>query len=157
MADGLSHHSCRCNLFIVTIELQNSSEADNTPATTPRLIVMRVGSLDVGVFEDEVHSINEWSEPTPLPFSPDAVRGIVSIEGRMFTVLEISSLLQSGSDLARKLIVAFGGDEQLALGVDSIDGPLELRIDDLCRSNATRHQSFAEHFNEMECRFKFST
>jgi chemotaxis signal transduction protein len=104
----------------VTTELQNSA--------TQSHLVFRLESVSLGVPEEQVLSVNNWNQPTPLPFAPDAIRGIVAIEGRMFTVIEIGSLLGLPVDHERPLIVAFRGEEQLALCVDSFDSQLEAEI-----------------------------
>lgn len=79
---------------------------------------LRIGSKRVAVFEDDVFTVAEWRQPTPLPFAPDAVLGIVAIESRMFTVLDIAKHLGVGPSAQRTQIVALRGPEQLALAVD---------------------------------------
>lgn len=66
----------------------------------------------MAVFEDDVLTVSDWTEPAPLPFAPASVLGVVAIEGRMFTVLDL------GRE-ANAQIVAFRGNEQLALAVDA--------------------------------------
>lgn len=80
---------------------------------------LHIGSKRVGVFEDDVFTVAQWCEPTPLPFAPDSVLGIVAIESRMFTVLELGNHLGVGPTSQRSQIVALRGDEQLALAVDN--------------------------------------
>jgi hypothetical protein len=86
----------RCNLFHTVSEVRT----------------LQIGSKRVGVFEHDVFTVTSWSEPTPLPFAPDAVLGVVAIESRMFTVLDLGTH-------QRNQIVALRGSEQLALAVDS--------------------------------------
>lgn len=82
--------------------------------TTHQLRIIQIGSQRLAVFEDDVLAVSDWSEPAPLPFAPASVLGIVAIEGRMFTMLDIG-----GDPNARRTqIVAFRGTEQLALAVD---------------------------------------
>ena len=80
---------------------------------------LHIGSKQVGVFEDDVFTVAQWCEPTPLPFAPDSVLGIVAIESRMFTVLEMGNHLGVGPSSQRSQIVALRGDEHLALAVDN--------------------------------------
>jgi purine-binding chemotaxis protein CheW len=79
--------------------------------------LLRVDAHTLCLREDVVLKVIDWSTPTPLPFSPSTVAGIISVQGRMFTVVDLRVLLevppQSG-----KQIVALRGDEQLALAVD---------------------------------------
>ncbi|HEX7296690.1 MAG TPA: chemotaxis protein CheW [Pyrinomonadaceae bacterium] len=78
------------------------------------LQLFRVGNVNLAVREDEVFAVTEWREPARLPFAPETVLGVVSIQGRMLTVLDTGKLL----DLEvtdRESIVALRGREQLAL------------------------------------------
>jgi len=85
------------------------------------------------VFADEVMTIAEWREPAVLPHAPTAVLGVVSIQGRMLTVLDLSQLLeQPHRSKNSSHILALRGDDQLALAItkpgDTIahdDGDLE--------------------------------
>jgi chemotaxis signal transduction protein len=71
------------------------------------------------VFTDEVLTIAEWREPAPLPHAPAAVLGVVSIQGRMLTVLDLSQLLeQPPRSKNSSHILALRGDDQLALAID---------------------------------------
>ena len=68
--------------------------------------------------DQEVLTVVEWTEPTPLPFAPASVLGIVSVQGRMFTVLDLGLLMDNeATEQEHRFIVALRGDEQLALAV----------------------------------------
>jgi chemotaxis signal transduction protein len=87
------------------------------------LQVFSSGANQFAVFTDEVMTIAEWREPAVLPHAPAAVLGVVSIQGRMLTVLDLSQLLeQPRLSQGPSHILALRGDEQLAL---AIDGPRE--------------------------------
>jgi len=78
------------------------------------------GEAQYAVFADEVMAIAEWREPAELPHAPASVLGIVSIHGRMLTVLDLSQLLESPQRADRPThILALNGDEQLALAIDA--------------------------------------
>ena len=78
------------------------------------------GEAKFAVFSDEVMAITEWREPAALPHAPASVLGIVSIHGRMLTVLDLSQLLESPQRADRPThILALNGDEQLALAIDA--------------------------------------
>jgi chemotaxis signal transduction protein len=112
--------------------MDNVFENDQPVVPVNRLGLLRIDSLTLGVFEEQVMAVNEWSEPTPLPFSPDAVLGIVCVEGRMFTVLEISGLLGTAAiGTRRPFIVALRGEEQFALAVDSWETPPQVSSSDI--------------------------
>jgi chemotaxis signal transduction protein len=62
-----------------------------------------------------------------LPHAPAAVLGVVSIQGRMLTVLDLSQLLeQSRLSQGPSHILALRGDEQLALAIDGPGETIEL-------------------------------
>ena len=114
----------------------STSTDDLAQESTYKLTILKVGSMSLGLFEDQITTIAEWSEPTPLPFAPASVLGIVSIQGRMFTVLDLARLVSPNEpDVAarspQQLIVALRGDQQLALAVASSQQTLEVIATDI--------------------------
>ena len=82
--------------------------------------LIEVDTIKLAVPEDQITTIVDWTEPTPLPFGPQAILGVVCVHGRMFTVLNMIKLLRPETDAVTtaRLILALRGDEQLALAVD---------------------------------------
>ena len=81
--------------------------------------------------EEEVLTVADWTEPTPLPFAPSSVLGIVSIHGRMFTVVDIDVLLEIDSTIENpRFILALRGDEQLAIAANNADQVFESDVED---------------------------
>lgn len=122
--------------------LEDSGEAESLPKdalshqaqATRKLQLLSVGSFVLGVFEDEIATIAEWRKPTPLPHGPPTVLGVVSIQGRMLTVLDLLPLLggtANGDGASRGFVVALRGDEQIALAVEEKGETLELTTTDL--------------------------
>jgi purine-binding chemotaxis protein CheW len=104
------------------------------PQTTRKLQLLSVGPLLLGVFEDEIATIAEWRRPTPLPQAPPAVLGVVSIQGRMLTVLDPLSLF--GETTTRLgfpagILVALRGDEQIALAIEVTGATLNLAMEEI--------------------------
>ena len=109
---------------------------------------MRSGARRFAVYADEVEATSENSTPTPLPFAPAPVRGVVSQRGRILTLIDPLPLLprETLSDAqivaaqtstlpapppartpARPaIVVALKGDEQLALSVEAVEPEVEL-------------------------------
>jgi chemotaxis signal transduction protein len=84
----------------------------------------------LGVVEEEVLTVVEFTQPTPLPFAPVSVMGITSVQGRMFTVVNVASLLDRDVVYEEpRFIVALRGDEQLALAVDEASEVEEVKTD----------------------------
>jgi chemotaxis signal transduction protein len=76
------------------------------------------GGAQFAVFLDEVMSISEWREPAVLLQAPASVLGVISIHGRMLTVLDLSQLLETQQRTeTTSHILALNGDEQLALAI----------------------------------------
>lgn len=81
--------------------------------------------------EEEVLTVADWTEPTPLPFAPSSVLGLVSIHGRMFTVVDIDVLLEIDSTIENpRFILALRGDEQLAIAANNADQVVESDVED---------------------------
>jgi chemotaxis signal transduction protein len=97
-----------------------------------RLQIVRAGSRYFGIPTENISTIVVWREPTPLPDAPQSVLGVVSVQGRMLTVLDLARLTAGkvdGNDAAPGTavhIVALRGDEQLALAVDEVSEIIEL-------------------------------
>jgi purine-binding chemotaxis protein CheW len=91
------------------------------------LQTFRVGSREFAIQENEIATVADWRSPTPLPNSPPAVLGIVSLQGRMLTVLDLRKLIESenAANGTPQHIIALRGDEQLALAVDYVVGKIE--------------------------------
>jgi chemotaxis signal transduction protein len=100
----------------------------DTMEQQPRTLqIFSAGSDRFAVLADEVMTIAEWREPAVLPHAPAAVLGVVSIHGRMLTVLDLSQLLeppQRSNDPSH--ILALRGDQQLALAIEGPGETIEL-------------------------------
>lgn len=117
-------------------------------AAARTLFVMRAGARLFAVFAEEVEATASDLTPTPLPFAPHAVLGVVSLRGRIRTVVDPLRLTDADADAAThvasrdtvsadsdpsspsqtstRLFVAFTGDEQLALACDGAEGLIEV-------------------------------
>jgi chemotaxis signal transduction protein len=88
------------------------------------LLLMRAGAHAFAVYAEEADGVVGWREPVPLPHAPPAVLGVVSVRGRMRTVLDPAVLLGAGAahegaenEAPHRFVVVLRGDEQLALAV----------------------------------------
>jgi purine-binding chemotaxis protein CheW len=123
--------------------LHSSDEA--APEERVRKVkLFRAGSFQFGVFENEVATIAEWREPTPLPHAPESILGVVSIQGRMLTVLDLAHLAGDETVSAGgsyRHIIALRGDEQLALAVSDLDETIEHSNSD-SENSTDNHEKF---------------
>lgn len=112
-----------------TFSIFDPSEGENE---TRELQIFRAGSLHLGIFADQIATTAPWRLPTPLPHAPPAVLGVVSIQGRMLTVMDPVLLMEDGySDVGRGFIVALRGDEQLGLAIENKTYALEMAASEL--------------------------
>lgn len=112
----------------------------NSEESARKVQLFGAGSFHFGVFENEVATIADWREPTPLPHAPESVLGVVSIQGRMLTLLDPAVLAGGETAPAEsyRQIIALRGDEQLALAVSEIDEIISLSTRKLEDSLDTR-------------------
>ena len=107
-----------------TIQNQRQSiDGGKSEPVVRTLQLLQAGTFQFGIFADDVASIEAWREPAPLPQATESVLGIVSIKGRMLTVLDLARLpvgKAPSGDAARQHLIALRGDEQLALAVDAL-------------------------------------
>ncbi|MDQ1728020.1 MAG: purine-binding chemotaxis protein CheW [Pyrinomonadaceae bacterium] len=120
----------------------NSSEQlTDEPGPEPvfrTLQLLQAGSQQFAIFNDEIAAIVDWREPTPLPHAPLAVLGVVTIQGRMLTVLDLARLAQTQIALAtpQQHLVALRGDEQLALAVTAVGKTIAVSLGEIIRQSA---------------------
>ena len=112
----------------------NSSDEAKPPGPLRTLQLLRAGSFQFGIFASEIAAVEAWREPTSLPQAPKSVLGVVSIQGRMLTVIDLATLPgpeASSTDVTAQHLIALRGDEQLALAVDGLGETFELGDVDL--------------------------
>ncbi|HYJ87798.1 MAG TPA: chemotaxis protein CheW [Pyrinomonadaceae bacterium] len=104
----------------------------NNTATSRKLRLFTAGSRHFAISEDQIATVAEWREPAPLPHAPDSVIGVLGIQGRMLTVLDLArmSARERGAHSQQdhpqhRYILALRGDEQLALAVDELGETVE--------------------------------
>jgi purine-binding chemotaxis protein CheW len=114
------------------------------------LLVFKAGERRLCVFAVEAQGAVAWVKPTPLPRAPQAVLGVVSIRGRMFTLLDAQALLAEPSAsveheriaiLSYTFIIPLRGDEQLALAADDAPRAVEIFTDEIESSSSGRETS----------------
>lgn len=113
---------------------QGNALGERKLRTTRKLQLLSVGPLVLGIFEDDIATIAEWRRPTPLPHAPPEVLGVVSIQGRMLTVLDPLSLFGETTTrlgFSPGILVALRGDEQIALAIETKGETLDLATADI--------------------------
>src|SRR5882762_942719 len=101
---------------------QDSFDEASAKGVVRNLQLFRAGRFHFGIFADDIAAIVAWREPTPLPHAAKSVLGVVSVQGRMLTVLDLATLTgheASSSDAAAQHLIALRGDEQLAVAIET--------------------------------------
>jgi purine-binding chemotaxis protein CheW len=96
------------------------------------LISFRIGEQEFCVDIMAVREIRGWSPVTPLPHSPDYVRGVINLRGAVLPVLDLSARLGLGAvePTARHvIIVARIGDRTVGMLVDAVSDILTVTDD----------------------------
>lgn len=91
--------------------------------TVIQLIVFRAGNEEFGVNIDAVREIIKMSMITPIPESPDFIKGIVNVRGEIVTTIDIKSRfdLQQTEDVeAKHIVVTKQEDNLFGLIVDEV-------------------------------------
>ncbi|HEY0406201.1 MAG TPA: chemotaxis protein CheW [Pyrinomonadaceae bacterium] len=102
------------------------------------VLIVRAGERWLGTLAEEATGVERGREPTPLPHAPDAVLGVVSVRGRILTLLDPLALMgerrAERTDNARPaFILALRGQEQLALAVESAEQLREIFSDEIAQ------------------------
>ncbi|MHB1948045.1 MAG: chemotaxis protein CheW [Gammaproteobacteria bacterium] len=91
--------------------------------TVIQLIVFRAGNEEFGVKIEEVREIIKLVNVTPIPESPDFIKGIINVRGEIVTAIDIRSRfsLPMTEEIESKHIVVIKKDENLfGLIVDEV-------------------------------------
>ncbi len=118
---------------------------------TRNLIVLRAGAYLFGVDAGDVApggdaGIIVAASPVPLPGAPDAVRGVVQVRGKLYTVIDPARMLAlhnraqdetTPDRAAPRRILPLRGAEQLALAVEAVVGALRVAAENIAPLAAT--------------------
>ena len=129
-------------IFLICQRMTNDHIHDQPEPAARTLQLFRAGPFLCGIFADEIATVAKWRDPTPLPHAPKSVLGIVSLQGRMLTVLDLASLLisdaASGDPTSSQIalsetpfdanghLIALRGDEQIALAIGEVGETIEI-------------------------------
>jgi chemotaxis signal transduction protein len=115
---------------------------NSEPAERERLevFIVRAGERWLGLAAEEVAGVERGRQPTPLPHAPAALLGVVSVRGRILTLLDPLALLgerraETTGNARPAFILALRGQEQLALAVESEERLREIFVDEIAPPN----------------------
>ena len=104
------------------------SEPRDEPGASPitRVQTIYCGDRRLGLPMEAIDDIAEAGEIIPLPHAPRSILGVLSLRGRMLTVIDLAALLDGYLRRPGESIIALRGDEQIALAVERVGAVLEL-------------------------------
>ena len=114
-------------------DTQDSFDEASAKGVVRKLQLFRAGSFHFGIFTNDIAAIVAWREPTPLPHAAKSVLGVVSVHGRMLTVLDLATLTGREAALSAapaQHLIALRGDEQLALAIETLGETIEIAEND---------------------------
>lgn len=88
-----------------------------------QFITFRSGEQEFGADIMAIREIRGWTETTPLPHSPDYVRGVINLRGVVLPVIDLKARLGLGlTDANPKdvIVVVQAGDRTIGLLVDAV-------------------------------------
>ncbi|HEX4179848.1 MAG TPA: chemotaxis protein CheW [Caulobacteraceae bacterium] len=99
------------------------SELLHTGADRRELISFRIGAQEFCVDIMAVREIRGWTSATPIPHSPNYVRGVINLRGAVLPIVDLAARLgfPITEPTARSvIIVAHIGDRTVGLLVDAV-------------------------------------
>lgn len=110
--------------------MDHDANDSSSTSTNSRFRIVQAGGTRFGLYAEDIAVAVPWQQPALLPHAPPAVLGVVSIQGRMLTVLDLKSLTSPESSETgnheNSFLIALRGDEQLALAVDTLGEEIQV-------------------------------
>src|ERR1039458_2670081 len=108
------------------------SEVLHTAGERRELISFRIGAQEFCVDIMAVREIRGWTSATPIPHSPNYVRGVINLRGAVLPIVDLAARLGFGvtEQTARSvIIVAHIGGRTVGLLVDAVSDILTVSDD----------------------------
>ncbi|WP_102959962.1 chemotaxis protein CheW [Mangrovicella endophytica] len=121
---------------------------DNESAGARELIAFRIGEQEFCVDIISVREIRGFAAATPLPHSPDYVRGVINLRGTVLPIVDLAARLGFGATIptARSVIIVVRVNQQLVgLLVDAVSDILTV-TDDLLQPTPELASELARAF-----------
>ena len=103
-----------------------------TNADRRELITFRIGEQEFAVDIMSVREIRGWSPATPLPQTPEYMRGVINLRGAVLPIMDLAARLglTINEISARSVIVVVNvGERQIGLLVDAVSDILTITPD----------------------------
>lgn len=115
------------------IEIPPPDAAGADAPESREIVSFRLSEQDFCIDIMNIREIRGWTQPTPLPHSPDYVRGLINLRGSVLPIVDLSRRLglPSREGTSRDVIIVVMVDEQLiGLVVDGVSDILTVKQSD---------------------------
>lgn len=96
---------------------------EQTNQNRRQFITFRSGEQEFGADIMVIREIRGWTETTPLPHSPDYVRGVINLRGVVLPVIDLKARLGRGrtdANVKHVIIVVEASNRTIGLLVDAV-------------------------------------
>jgi purine-binding chemotaxis protein CheW len=115
-------------------ETADAGPLDPDGAGTREIVSFRLGEQDFCIDIMDIREIRGWTQPTPLPHSPDYVRGLINLRGSVLPIVDLSKRLGlTTADASPRdvIIVAMVDSRLIGLVVDGVSDILTVKQRDI--------------------------
>ncbi len=106
-----------------------TDEVQDSTADLTEYLSFRIGAQEYTVDIMSVREIRGWTEATPLPHTPDYVRGVINLRGTVLPIIDLAARLALPPDENNDrsvVIVVHENDETVGLLVDAVSDILTI-------------------------------
>ena len=99
-----------------------------TTSEKPQLVIFQLGEEEFGMEVSEVREIIQVSRITPLPRSPDFIKGVTNVRDQIVTIIDLAQRLNipSQGKEGQKIIIMELEDNTVGVMVDAVSEVLQL-------------------------------
>lgn len=94
-----------------------------------QVVVFRLGSEEYGIAIDRVESIIHYQDPTPVPYAPESMSGVINLRGRIVPVVDLATRFElppSERGPQSRIVIAQLDGQLIGLVVDAATEVLNL-------------------------------
>jgi len=111
-----------------------NAKADAAGEDRRQFITFRTAEQEFGADIMMIREIRGWTQTTPLPHSPDYVRGLINLRGMVLPVVDLKARLGQGTtEVTPKhvIIVVRCGERTMGLLVDAVSDIMTASTNDI--------------------------
>lgn len=113
---------------------EQSSEQQARSSRTVQLVSFTVGNEEYGVDIMAVREIRAWSETTPLPNTPEVVRGVINMRGAIVPIFDLRArfgMPRTEPDKYNVVIIVSVASRIVGILVDAVSDIITINEDEI--------------------------